>query len=67
MPVGRLETERNFCAHPLRVQEMFPGYLLRVKNKTFLTKTKTKHKHLSCWNIFIEFENLRQKYVVYKL
>ena len=37
-------------------QEMFPCYLLQVRNKTFLTKTKTKHKHLSCQNFFIEIQ-----------
>ena len=38
------------------LQEMFPCYLLQVRNKTFLTKTKTKHKHLSCQNFFIEIQ-----------
>ena len=46
------------------LQEMFPCYLLQVRNKTFLTKTKTKHKHLSCQNFLLKFKKVLSKRLV---
>lgn len=43
------------------LQETFPCYLLQVRNKTFLTKTKTKHKHLSCQNFLLKFKKVLSK------